>query len=55
LSRLDGEPSEYECGAPWNEGEDGECDCIHCRAAARKSAREEREIDEWEERRRGEW
>lgn len=25
------EPSPFDCGAPWNEGDDGECDCARCR------------------------
>ena len=48
MSRFDGEPSEFECGAPWNEGEDGECDCVHCRAAAKREARDEARIDDYE-------
>ena len=48
MSRLDGEPSAWEHNAPWNEGEDGECECAHCRAKAREEARAERAIDDWE-------
>ena len=33
-------------GAPWNEGEDGECDCSHCRRRRRKEAADERKIEE---------
>ena len=34
-----------ECGAPWNEGDDGECDCWHCRMRRYKEARSEYMMD----------
>ena len=43
------EPSEWEHGAPWNEGEDGECACIQCRKKVRDEAQSERDIDRYDE------
>ena len=33
------------CGAPWNEGDDGECECTRCSKARRDREREEWMID----------
>ena len=38
--------SDYDHGAPWNEGEDGECWCARCRARAAKEGRREQEIED---------
>ena len=35
------EPSEYDHGAVWTEGEDGECDCVMCRRRRQEEYRED--------------
>lgn len=35
-------------GAPWNEDDDGECDCSRCRRERHRQEREEAQIDEYE-------
>ena len=52
------EPSMRDCGAPWNEDYDevtGEyfCACCRCKARRAKMARDEREIDDYEEDKKG--
>ena len=55
------EPSMRDCGAPWNEeeieDENGDihivCGCTGCRAGRAKMARDEREIDDYEEDKKG--
>lgn len=42
------EPSRNDHGAPWNESDDGECDCERCCRDRRRAWREERRIDEAE-------
>jgi hypothetical protein len=37
------------CGAPWNEGDDGECECTRCKKAARNREKDEYLIDEQRE------
>ncbi len=37
------------CGAPWNEGDDGECECTRCAKARRDMAKAEAQIDEMRE------
>jgi hypothetical protein len=40
--------SRNDCGAPWNEGDDGECECSTCCYRRREAAREDKMIDEAE-------
>ena len=42
------------CGAPWNEDDEGNCDCCGCRHRRQKRAKEEYDechgpVDAWEE------
>jgi hypothetical protein len=39
------EPSINDCGAPWNEGDDGECECSRCNRRRRKMIADEIAID----------
>lgn len=47
------EPSVFDHNAPYNEGEDGQCDCVMCNRERRREAEADRQIDEWEEERYG--
>ena len=47
------EPSVFDHNAPYNESEDGRCDCFFCQREKRREAEAERVndlIDEWRER-----
>ena len=44
------EPSINDCGAPWNEDDEGNCVCSRCARAARLRARGEREEDKEDDR-----
>ena len=45
------EPSEYDCGAPYNE-KDGECDCELCQRERRREREADRVDDLIDERRK---
>ena len=46
------EPSEMDCGAPYNE-KDGECDCYHCQRERRREREADRVDDLIDEAREG--
>lgn len=40
------EPSVHDCGAPWNEDDEGDCDCSQCRHRKMKQWKAERDVEE---------
>lgn len=48
------EPSINDCGAPWNDDDEGGCDCSQCQRERNKAARDERRIDDYEDQDRAE-